>query len=173
MKSPDPYNKLKQIKGIFPQYLMNDLICANLKEIVESQDIIKKNVLNYKSKQEKTNNFSKYSLPIVFLRNIHERHLSIEKADDKQSNFTNELKNFDIGMKGLEIKSFLNNLGLLFSARQKVPNSFKSRLFPIKNLDKITTREPAAETAAEKTPTKNQKSKLKLQQEFIKETIAN
>ena len=42
MKSPDPSNKLKQIKGIFPQYLMNDLICANLKEIVELQDIIKK-----------------------------------------------------------------------------------------------------------------------------------
>ena len=173
MKSPDPSNKLKQIKGIFPQYLMNDLICANLKEIVELQDIIKKDVLNYKSKREKTYNFSKYSLPIVFLRNIHERHLSIEKADDKQSNFTNELKNFDIGMKALEIKSFLNNLGLLFSAREKVPNSFKSRLFSIKNVDKITTREPAAETAAEKIPTKNQKSKLKLQQEFIKETIAN
>ena len=35
-------------------------------------------------------------------------------------------------MKGLEKKSFLNNLGLLFSAREKVLNSFKSRLFPIK-----------------------------------------
>ena len=48
------------------------------------------------------------------------------------------------------------NIGSLFSARKKVLNSFKSRLFPIKNLDKIATREPkpekAAEPAAETTP---------------------
>ena len=43
--------------------------------------------------------------------------------------------------------SFLNNLGLLFSAREKVPNRFKSRLIPIKNLDKIPTREPTPEVA--------------------------
>ena len=33
-------------------------------------------------------------------------------------------------MKGLEKKYFLKNLGLLFSEREKVLNSFKSRLFP-------------------------------------------
>ena len=32
---------------------MNDLICAKLKEVVEFQDIIKKDNLNYKSKREK------------------------------------------------------------------------------------------------------------------------
>ena len=47
------------------------------------------------------NNFSKYSLPIVFLRDINEGHLSIEGADNKQSNFTDELKNFDKVMIGL------------------------------------------------------------------------
>ena len=41
-------------------------------------------------------------------------------------------------------------MGLLFSAREKVLNSFKSRLFPIKNLDTILTHEPAAEPAAKK-----------------------
>ena len=40
-------------------------------------------------------NFSKNSLPVVFLRDIHEGHLSIEGADNKQNNFANELKNFD------------------------------------------------------------------------------
>ena len=65
---------------------------------------------------------------------------------------------------------FLNNLGLLLSAREKVLNSFKSRLFPIKNLDKIPTREPAAEPAAQ--PTKHKKSKLKVEQEFINKIIA-
>ena len=63
-------------------------------------------------------------------------------------------------------------MGLLFSAREKVLNSFKSRLFPIKNLDTILTHEPTAEPAAEKTPTKSKKSKWKLQQEFIKENKA-
>ena len=39
-------------------------------------------------------------------------------------------------MKTLDKKYFLNNLGLLFSAREKILNSFKNRLLPIKNLDK-------------------------------------
>ena len=42
--------------------------------------------------------------------------------------------------KTLDKKSFLNNLGLLFSAREKVLDSFKSRLFPIKNVDEIPIR---------------------------------
>ena len=64
-------------------------------------------------------------------------------------------------------KSFLNNLGLLFSTRGKVRNRFKRRLFPIKNEDDIPTGEPtpqpAAEPATKTTPTKYKKSKFKLQ----------
>ena len=74
---------------------MHDLIRAKLKEILELEDIIKKDDLNYKSKHRKIYNFSKYSLPIVFLRDIYEGHLSIERPDNKQSNFANELKDFD------------------------------------------------------------------------------
>ena len=66
IKSLDTSNKLKQIEGIFPLNLMNDLIRARLKEIFELQDVIKKDDLNYKSRRGKTYNFSKYSLPIVF-----------------------------------------------------------------------------------------------------------
>ena len=76
------------------------------------------------------------------------------------------IKVFDL-KKGLEKKTFLNNIGLLFTAREKVLNSFKRRLFPIKNLEKIATREAAAEPDTDKTPTKHKKSKLKLQLEFI------
>ena len=54
---------------------------------------------------------------------------------------------------------------------QEKLNNFKSRLFPIKNLDKIPTREPAPELAAE--PTKHRESKLTLQQEFMYEIIAD
>ena len=66
IKSLDLSNKLKRIESIFPQNLINDLIRAKLKEIVELRDIIKKDYLNYKSKRRKTYNFSKYLLSIVF-----------------------------------------------------------------------------------------------------------
>ena len=61
LKSLDPFNKLKQIEGMFPQNLMNDLIRAKLKGIVELQEIIKKDDLNYKSKSGK----------LIILVNIH------------------------------------------------------------------------------------------------------
>ena len=50
-----------------------------------------------------------------------------------------------------------------------------SRLFPKKNLDKNPTRKPIPEAATEpaKEPTKHKRSKLKLQQEFMNEIIAN
>ena len=111
--------------------------------------------------------------------------MSTEKADNKQSNFANELKNFEKGRKTLEKMYFLNNLGLLFSARKKILDNFKSRLFPIKNLNKIPTSEPTPEKAAElateptpkqatdATPTKHNKSKLKLQQAFMNEIIVD
>ena len=76
-------DELKQIEGIFPQNLINDLILAKLKEIVKFQDIIKK---DYKML--------------------------------KQNNFAIELQNFEKGTKALQKKSFLNNLGLLFSERK-------------------------------------------------------
>ena len=63
---PNKKDELKQIEGIFPQNLMNDLIRTKLKEIVKLQDIIKKDYLNYKLKCGKTYNFGKYSLPIAF-----------------------------------------------------------------------------------------------------------
>ena len=79
LKSLDLSNKkyeLKKIEGIFPQNLMNDLIRLKLKEIVKLQDIIKKDELDYKSKRGKTYNIGKYSLLIVFSRDIHNECLS-------------------------------------------------------------------------------------------------
>ena len=83
-------------------------------------------------------------------------------------------------------KVFLNNLVVLHSAREKILNSFKSRLFPRKNLDKIATREltpesateseVAKETATEPTKaakatkaTKHKTSSLKLRERFLNE----
>ena len=67
-------------------------------------------------------------MPVVFLRYIHERHLSLKDADDEQSSFAAKIKN--LGKKKVESnwnRVFLNNLGLSFSAKEKVANSFKSR----------------------------------------------
>ena len=50
---------------------MNDLIRAKLKEIVEFQDIVKKDDLNHKSNYGKTYNIGKYSLPFVFFSEIN------------------------------------------------------------------------------------------------------
>ena len=41
-----------------------------------------------------------------FLRGIHKGHLSIEKGDNKQINFANELKNFDKDIKTLDKRYF-------------------------------------------------------------------
>ena len=42
---------------------------------------------------------------LLFFKRIHEGHLSIEKGDNKQSNFADELNNFDKGTKKIEKKS--------------------------------------------------------------------
>ena len=63
--------KLKQVKGMFPQNLINDLILAKLNKIVNLQDIIKTNKLHYKSKGRQVCKFSEYSLQITFLRDTH------------------------------------------------------------------------------------------------------
>ena len=59
-------NELKQIEIVFPKSLLSDLIIYEFKEIVQLQDIIKPNELDYTSKHGKTYNFSKYALPFVF-----------------------------------------------------------------------------------------------------------
>ena len=45
---------------------MDDLICVELKEIVNLEDIIKTDELYYKSKCRKVYNFNEYFLPTVF-----------------------------------------------------------------------------------------------------------
>ena len=72
------------------------------------------------------------------------------------------MKNLDKGKKSIEKEFFLNNTRLFFSAREKVINNFKSRLFPVKKVEKLPTCEPTVELATE--PTK-QVRKLKMSNE--------
>ena len=61
------------------------MVCDKVKETVNFQDIIKTDDLSYESKR--IDNFNKYCLPIVFLRDMHKGHLSLEDADDEQVSF--------------------------------------------------------------------------------------
>ena len=96
---------------------------------------------------------------------MHEGYFSLEDVDEEHSNFTCKLQNLDKGKKILKLKQLLlYSSGLSFSAREKVLNNLKSILFPVKNLDKISTREPTPVLTTE--PIKIKKYKLKLRQEF-------
>ena len=78
---------------------MNDLITDKLKQI-QNQAIknnIKSDYLEYQAKREKYYDFRKYSLPIVFPRSIHKVNLSLEDADEEQSQLVSELKDIDQG----------------------------------------------------------------------------
>ena len=78
----------------------------------------------------------------------------------------------------LKKKSFLNNLGLLFSVREKVLNKTVYFHEFLKILDKIPTREPTPEPAKEqevtteptkptKAKTKHRTSSVKLRENFL------
>lgn len=61
--------------------MLNDLIKDNVKEIIQLQNRIELENQQYTTKKEKRYNFSRYSLPTVFLRDIYEEHLSLEDGD--------------------------------------------------------------------------------------------
>ena len=136
---------------------MNDLIRDNLRENVNLHTT-KTDNLHYKWKSRKIYNFGKYYLPI-FLKKYTWR--ALKDADDDQSNFVAKIKTLEKDKKQLII-IFWNNLELLFSTRENVLNTFKSRLFPIKKLDKIPTREPTSEVATEPTKTAKAETKRKI-----------
>ena len=52
LEIPNKRDELKKIEGIFPQNMMNDLICEKLKEIFNLQDNIKTDDLRYKLKRQ-------------------------------------------------------------------------------------------------------------------------
>ena len=74
-------NKIKTVEDRFSDDQLINLIKDRLKEIIELENSIKINDLNYLS-AKKNYNFSNYSVPIVFLRDLyifkklHERRLN-------------------------------------------------------------------------------------------------
>ena len=72
IKSLDPSNKLKKIEGIFPQSLMNYLIRAKLKEIIELQAdkfiVNRLFVLPFENETQQTS-YKQYYLPTREIKN--------------------------------------------------------------------------------------------------------
>ena len=94
----------------------------------------------------------------------------------------------DKGKTPIEKRSFINNVGLFLSAREKMLNHFKNKIFPIKNLDKIPTLartpkwttdttvfdtpEPAPDLTVFDTP-KPRKTQIKESQSKLREIFMN
>ena len=78
----------------------------------------------------------------MFSRNIQTWILSIEDKDKEQSKLLKELSDTNKRWKANLEKPFLQNVRFLLSARGKVVSSFKSYIFPLKNLTPETTPEP-------------------------------
>ena len=163
---------LDQMKSVFLQNQMNDLILDMLREIRQLENDIKLNEVDYKAKiWKKKHNFRKISFSIILLMNMHTGFLSVEDTDKEQSKLLKELNDLNKGDKPFENKPFLKSVGFLFDVREKVLNSFKSDIFPIKNLGKIPTPkeipnsklEPTLNPAVSDTPkiTKAQTKKSK------------
>ena len=72
---------------------------------------------------------------------MHTGALSIEGAYEKQSKLFKELIDINKGEKPIGKQPFLKNVRFLLDARIKVLNSFKSNIFPLKNLTPDTTSE--------------------------------
>ena len=152
--------------------MLNHLIINKLKEIIKLQDIIKTDELYYKSKRKSIYNYSEYSLPIAFLRDIREGYFSLKCANDEQNKFANKLKNIDKDIKSVEKKLFLSNIGLAFTTWVRVLNNFKNRLFPIKNLEPEHKSETKSEAKSELgAEPKYREFSLKLHEDFLNQIV--
>ena len=101
----------------FPNKI-NDLITDKLKEIVQLQNKIKLDDLEYTTKRRKLYNFSRYTLPITFLRDMHEGNFSLKEVDEEQIQIASELKDMGKGIISVEKITFRKNAALLLSARE-------------------------------------------------------
>ena len=97
------------------------MINNKLKKIIELQNSIELDKLNYKSY-----GLNKVSLPSIFLRDIYTNDLSIENADNEQRGLFKKFSNLNKGRKSYKKTSFLKNVKTLLKAREDVLNSFKS-----------------------------------------------
>ena len=86
--------------------MLNDLIFYKIKKVAKCKILLKKMIHIINQNTEKIYNFTEYSLPIAFLRDIHDEYESLKDAEYEQSKFANKLKSIDKGIKS--IKKFIS-----------------------------------------------------------------
>ena len=129
--------QLKEIETMFPKSHLNNLIIDKFNEIMELQNTTTLGNLEYAAKRGKYYHFSKHLLPIVFLRDIHQRKLSLENVDEEQNQLVNDLEDRSKCKIPVEKRSFLKNAALFLTEREEILNNFKRKIFPTKKLVKI------------------------------------
>ena len=72
---------------------------------------------------------------LLFSKGYQERNLSLKDADEENILLVNELTDMNRSKVPFVKMSFLNNAKLLLSAREKILNSFKSKILTKKILD--------------------------------------
>ena len=72
------------------KFQLNDQIVDKLKEITQLQNNLKLYDLEYTALIGKHCNLTRYSLAIVFLRDMHEENLSLEDTNEEQSHLVND-----------------------------------------------------------------------------------
>ena len=88
----DKTNELKQIKSLFPQNMVNKMVCDELKIIIDRQNSIELDKLYFKDY-----GFDKVSIPGIFLRDTYKNNLSIEDSDNEQSDLFKMFGNLNKG----------------------------------------------------------------------------
>ena len=82
-------------------------------------------------------------MPAIFFRDMYTNNLSVENADNKQSDLLKMFGNLIKGKKSSEKISFLK---ILVKARKDVLNCFESNIFPIKKMPDTTPRHTWSKT---------------------------
>ena len=75
----------------------------------------------------------------------------LKDAGRKQSEFVNKLKVVSAEKMPVQERSFLNNVGLFRSTKETVLNYLKSKIFSVKNINKLWAPEPTSKRTPDPT----------------------
>ena len=81
----------------------------------------------------------------MFLKSKYTGFLSIEDVNKGQSNVLKVSNDINKGEKSIEKKPFIIKVTFFVDGREKILNTLKSNIFPIKNSDEIPASEPTRE----------------------------
>ena len=138
LKSDNSKLKIKD-KDINPEIAFaNDESRKKLNKIKEIKKTIDREKLIYKTDKH-TYDFRKFNTIRTFGKDIYNGKITLEEADESQSDLLGEIKNFNDktrpqALKKKQIKEVtLNTLNNFYDAREMVLNGFKSKIFLTKS----------------------------------------